>query len=210
MKSIDITGERFGRLIALHKAYTFNKCQYWECLCDCGKYKVVRKSHLRYGKIKSCGCLLEENNSGYKHGLSDTRIMKIFSGILNRCYNKKEPAWGRYGGRGIKVCKEWLEDRTKFYLWSINNGYSDNLTIDRKDNSKDYSPENCRWVNYKTQGRNTRSNLVINYKGDKKCLSEWCEVLGLKYKLTQERLKRGWSVEKTFNTPEPLRYWRRR
>lgn len=210
MKNIDITGKRFGRLLAVEQTYTKKGQQYWMCICDCGTEKIIRKSHLISGRIKSCGCLLKDNMSGYKHGLCNTRIMRIFQGIKNRCYNKNEKAYKNYGGRNITICKEWLENSLLFYEWAKNNGYKKGLTIDRIDNNKGYSPDNCRWTTYKQQARNTRRNLILEYRGKKKCLAEWCDFLGLDSRRTQERLKRGWSVERAFSNKEALVYWSRR
>ena len=210
MKNIDITGRYFGRLQAIRKAFTKSKVQYWECRCICGNITYVRKGHLTSGRTKSCGCLLKENNTGYKHGLGKNKILSVFQGMLNRCYNKNEKAYKNYGRRGITICKEWLEDRTKFYYWALNNGYKEGLTIERINNEKGYSPDNCMWATYKQQARNTRRNHLINYKGIEQCLTAWCEQLDLSYKLTEDRLRNGWTVERAFNTKEPLKYWTRR
>lgn len=210
MRNVDITGRHFGRLLAIQKSFIKNKDQYWECRCSCGNTTFVKKGHLTSGRIKSCGCLLKENNTGYKHGLSHSKILRIFQGMLNRCYNKKEKAYKNYGARGITICKEWLNNRLNFYYWAISNGYKDGLTIERIDNNKGYSPDNCKWDTYKQQARNTRRNLIITYKEKSLCLATWCEKLGLDYRLTEGRLRRGWSVERAFNTKGPLSYWSRR
>lgn len=210
MKSIDITGQTFGRLTAIKKVYTKNNKQYWLFKCSCGNEKVINKNHVREGSINSCGCLLKENNTGYKHGLSKTRLYSIFMGMKNRCYNPNEPAFKNYGQRGIFVCKEWLNNPKAFVEWALSNGYNDNLTIERIDVNKGYCPENCTWIPLEKQVRNTRVNRRITYKGITKCLAEWCETLGLNQRRTEDRLLRGWSIDRAFSTKEPLKYWIRR
>lgn len=94
------------------------------------------------------------------------------------------------------MCDEWLNNFQSFYEWAMNNGYSKGLTIDRIDNGKKYDPTNCRWVDKKTQNRNKRNNHNITINSETHCLSEWCEILGLKYCTVEMRLRRGWSIEK--------------
>ena len=210
MKSIDITGLRFGRLVAIKKEFIKNKSQYWSFKCDCGNTTTAKKSHVLYGRIKSCGCLLKENNTGYKHGLSKTRIYNIFKGMKNRCYNPNEPAYKNYGGRGIKICNEWLKNPELFYEWAIKNNYRDDLSIERINVNKGYEPNNCTWILLKNQPKNTRKSIRIAYNNEVKTLSEWCELLNLDKRRTETRLRRGWSVNRAFNTKYALDYWSRR
>lgn len=114
-----------------------------------------------------------------------------------RCYNINDKEYSWYGGRGITICDEWLNDFMSFYDWSMNNGYQDNLTIDRIDNNKGYSPINCRWTTRKEQARNTRRNRLITIDGETKCLAEWCEVFNLNYHTVKRRLYRGWKIKKS-------------
>lgn len=115
-----------------------------------------------------------------KHGQCGTRLYNIFRGMKKRCYNKNCKDFYKYGGRGITVCDEWKDSFQAFYDWSIANGYFDNLTIDRIDNNKGYSPDNCRWVDIKTQSNNTRKNVFLTYNGETMTLAEWGEKI--KYK----------------------------
>lgn len=140
----------------------------------------------------------------------DKRLRKIYSHIKSRCYNPKDNRYSIYGARGITVCKEWLNTErvvrtTKGWLsfksWALSNGYADNLSIDRIDVNKGYSPDNCRWVSSKVQGNNRRSNHLITYKGEVHNLKEWCEILGLDYDRTERRINKcHWSIEKSFET----------
>ena len=115
-----------------------------------------------------------------------------------------------YGARGIKICDEWLNDYQVFKKWAYDNGYDDNApkysqTLDRIDNDKGYSPDNCRWVDMKTQNNNTRKNRLITYKGTTKTMQQWCDELNIPKTTFYCRLQRGWSVEKAIETPRQIK-----
>lgn len=135
------------------------------------------------------------------HGLSNTKIYKVYLSMLNRCYKKYDEFYPDYGGRGITVCKEWREDFTSFYDWAMANGYRDDLTIDRIDNDKGYSPDNCRWATCKEQSCNKNSNKNLTYRGKTMTMAEWSDEIGISRSSLFGRLKRGWSVEKALSTP---------
>lgn len=117
-----------------------------------------------------------------------------------RCYNKSHPYYRYYGGKGITICSEWLSDYNSFKDWAISSGYSDNLTIDRIDNSKGYTPENCRWVTMKEQQNNRTNNRLITYKGCTKTMKQWSECLGIPYRTIKDRIvNRGYTAEKAFS-----------
>lgn len=199
-------GQKFGRLtvISLHHISIkkdekrIRKRFYYLCKCDCGKEIVVEKWNLKTNHTISCGCFSNELKRHFIHGLSKNRIYGIWGGIKNRCLNKNEPIYCRYGGRGITVCDEWRNDFTSFYNWSIENGYREDLTIDRIDNNGNYEPSNCRWVTMKEQCSNRSSTRILLYKGEKHCAMEWANKLGIKYVTLIHRLERGWPVEKAF------------
>ena len=144
-----------------------------------------------------------------------TRLSRIFNGLKVRCYNTKNKDYTLYGGRGIKLCDEWNNretvrdiegNNTKGFLafkkWALENGYTDNLTVDRIDVNGDYSPENCKWVTQKEQCNNKRNNHYITYNGKTQSLAEWARDLGIKRSTLSNRLNvYGWSVEKAFNHP---------
>ena len=133
-----------------------------------------------------------------------TRLNHIFEKMKERCFYKKDIHYSNYGGRGITVCDEWNtpnshEGWKRFKKWALENGYNDTLTIDRIDNNKGYSPDNCRWVTPKVQSNNRRTNRYITYKGQTKTVAEWCDILNLDYYKVKQRLNRDhWSVEKAF------------
>ena len=202
----DITGKRFGRLVAQKYAYTDqgHRTAVWLCKCDCGKNVYVRSDSLN-GGTKSCGCLQKEKVSvsgaisNLKHGKYKHRLYNIHQGIKARCFKPACPAYKNYGGRGITMCDEWKKYFMSFYQWAVQNGYKDNLTIDRINNDGDYCPDNCRWVDHKTQGRNTRANHLLTYNGETHCLKEWAEKIGIRYYHIWWRMQHNWPIEKVLS-----------
>lgn len=168
-------------------------------MCDCGNLVEVSGANLKKNNTKSCGCFQKETTAKRftKHNKSNTRLYKTYNEMKSRCYNKNDKDYQYYGGRGIAVCDEWLDDFMNFYNWAMDNDYLDDLTIDRIDVDSDYSPDNCRWVDMKTQNRNTRRNRMIVINGETHCLSEWCEILNLDYNKINSRINTlGWSIKK--------------
>lgn len=144
------------------------------------------------------------NNYNYSHGLSKTRIYRIYQHMKDRCYRKTDKAYKHYGARGITICDEWLgkEGVKNFYRWAMENGYSDNLSIERKDVNGNYCPENCCWIPLKKQMANRTNQNTIEYKGETHYLSEWAEILGIRQDTLWRRIFQfGWSIDKAFETP---------
>lgn len=200
----DIINQQFGRLVVLEEDLDAkcNDKKYW-CKCSCGNIKSVRRACLLRGITASCGCLRAEKSSERRktHGLSQCSLYRVWRSMKNRCYMESNKSYYLYGGKGIKVCDEW-KDFINFYNWSVGNGYEKGKSIDRIDSNKDYCPENCRWVDSKTQNNNTSRNHLITYNGETKTMAQWCEMLNMSYDKVKSRLnKYGWSVEKTFTTP---------
>ena len=194
----DLTGKRFGRLVAISRTKNKHGVSAWLCVCDCGNEKVVRTDHLESGDIKSCGCLFDELNhkTARKHGLSEDPLYNRFTNIVSRCESPTNPEYKNYGGRGISICDEWRNDFKAFYNWSMQNGYKKELSIDRIDVNGDYEPNNCRWVDNIVQANNTRSNHFIEYNGERKTIAEWGRKLGISYSGLWRKLKaHKWSME---------------
>lgn len=132
--------------------------------------------------------------------MSHTRIYRTWCNMKGRCYRKTAKRYNLYGGRGIKVCDEWKNSFIAFYDWALNNGYQDNLTIDRINVNGNYEPSNCRWVSNLEQQSNRSNNRFITYNNMTKTLSEWARIYNLNFKTLQKRIDEGWSVEKALKT----------
>jgi hypothetical protein len=166
-----IVGKTFGRLTVIKlniDKKTHNCGANYKCVCSCGNTVDVFLMHLNVGATRSCGCLARETviKQMTTHGKSNTRLFRIWTGVKGRCNNVLAPDYSIYGGRGISICDEWHDDFVSFYNWAINNGYSDNLSIDRIDNNGNYCPDNCKWSTPIEQQNNTRLNIrcIINNK----------------------------------------------
>lgn len=160
---IDITGQRFGKLVAIEPIY--GDITYWRCKCDCGNETSVRMSNLRSGGVISCGCASSrlysgEKNPSYKHGNAHCRLYAVWASMIQRCENENNSAFKNYGGRGISVCDEW-HDYATFEEWALSSGYDESApkgkcTIDRINNNGNYEPSNCRWVDMHIQALNKK------------------------------------------------------
>lgn len=136
------------------------------------------------------------------HGMSTTRLYYLWRSMKERCCLPSQDNYKRYGGRGIKVCDEWINNFEAFRDWAYRNGYNDSLSIDRIDNNGDYTPNNCRWVTLKEQARNTRGNHYVEFMGQRKTLVELSEEYNVNYDLLKTRInKLHWSIEKALFTP---------
>ena len=209
-RRIDLTGKTINGIYVKSFAYAGggkSKKAYWNCVCTCGNEFVVESSKLRTGYTRSCGCLRKEKlrqrvtTHGAPSGSKRNRLYCIWKSMRQRCNCPRNAAYKNYGGRGIKICDEW-NDYPIFESWAFGNGYADDLSIERIDINKGYSPDNCKWIPLKDQCLNKQDTIWIDYKGQRKQLKVWCDELGLKYgKIAQRLGPMGWSVERAFETP---------
>ena len=208
-RKIDLCGTQFGRLTVLYrhdKRDTTNGRSYWVCRCSCGEETVVHQSNLKSGRTTSCGCLRKETatRNSTKHGGYYSRLYRIWSNMMTRCYNPNHGCYEHYGNRGISVCPDWHKFEN-FQQWAVSNGYEGALTLERVDSASNYEPQNCRWATMKEQENNTRRNVRITINGITRTLSEWADLAELPYSLVWKRVRlRKWPIEKALNTP-PLR-----
>ena len=195
---IDLKGQTFGRLTVLERADAgIKKYAVWLCKCSCGKTKVVRSCHLRSGAITSCGCYQKEKarEANSTHKSSNTRLYNEWRHMKKRCYWKNYNAYNLYGGRGISVCEEWKESFEAFEKWALNNGYSDDLTLDRIDIDKNYEPCNCRWATKYIQSNNRSINRIVEYHGEQGVYEGMCRKLNVNQSTVRSRMKKGYSFE---------------
>lgn len=212
-KGLDLTGQRFGRLMALKlgprsrptKREPNGKRQ-WECLCDCGNTKLALQTNLQRGLTRSCGCLRSEvlretkATHGHSRGKKLTRAYIIWRGMMQRCLNPKSTAYQRwYGAHGVNVCQQWhVFDNFLADMGEPPAGAS----LDRyPDPHGHYEPGNCRWATHREQCNNRRNNRVITINGKAQTLTLWCQELGIKRQTVQSRLSTGWDPVDALLTP---------
>lgn len=202
-KFIDLAGKKFGRLTVERLAGKGKDGgMLWDCSCDCGGKKIARGKGLRYGFIKSCGCISSEIviSRNKTHGLSHDPEYNIYCGIKNRCYNKNHHTYKRYGGRGITMCDRWINSYENFIADMGRRPVGD-YSIDRIDNDGSYSPENCRWATRSEQGNNRSQNHRITFMGVDMTMKQWSEYTGINNTTLSSRLKCGWSIKDALLTP---------
>jgi hypothetical protein len=193
----DMIGKRYGILTVISEVEKRNKNNHilYNVRCDCGKEKQVLGSSLRSGSSRSCNkCYLLTGT----HGMWRSKEFSIWSLMKDRCYNKNNPRYKNYGGRGISVCDRWVNSFKNFYL---DMGMSNGLSIDRINVNGNYEPNNCRWATSLIQARNRTNNKRYLYLGDNLCVSEWCEKLNMPSSTFHNRIIRGWSIEKVIEAP---------
>ncbi len=207
----NIKGMAFGRWTAIRLlGKTEKNASIWEFRCSCGTIKAMMAVYIKTISAKnpqaSCGCFRKEVMSAISkamwasrdtHKMSDTPIHNAWMTMIARCTKPKTKCWHNYGGRGIKVCERWLVSFKNFFA-DMGQRPSSQHTLDRIDNNGNYEPRNCRWATPKQQARNMRTNMLIEWHGHVRCLSEWAELLGVRVGRIHKRLKLGWPVEMAF------------
>lgn len=195
-------GQQFNMLTVLKEVEKKGAYRQFLCGCNCGKIGTYKLIQLTTGQTKSCGCLRKKTfvERNTFHNKSRTKLYKVWTSIKQRCDNEKCNVYYRYGGRGIKISKEWY-DFNNFNKWAFENGYIEGLTIDRINNNGNYEPSNCRLVKMKIQCRNKSSNVFIEFNGEKLCVQDWANKIDIKFSTMVKRLK-NWDIEKALTTPK--------
>ena len=232
-KLLSHIGEKHNRLTiidCIRKDNGKRYYSYYTCKCDCGNIIDIRTDAVLKGTSKSCGCLQKDSareygaSSSKTHNMTHTRIYHIWTAMKDRCYNKNCNNYNRYGGRGIRVCDEWLAyDHEKkenigflnFYKWAMENGYSEDLSIDRINVNENYSPKNCRWANTYEQSWNKRNNVYLTYEQNFDeigkppirytfPLSVWSRITGIGESVLRRRIfkyRPYWTINDALTTP---------
>ena len=167
--------------------------------CYCGKEFITSISPIKRNITKSCGCYNTKKRieRATKHGLSKHPLYGQWQDVKNRCNNPNTTGYYLYGGRGIKVCEEWATSFLPFYNWAMENGWKRGLSVDRRNGNGNYEPSNCRLATSSQQARNTRRNVIVEYKDKKFCMADLCDEFNLNYKNTYHRITiLGWSIER--------------
>lgn len=197
-KALDLTGQKYGRLTVVEKLPLRDKYKkvVWNCICDCGNTTNVNTKNIRTGNTASCGCLKIEITT--KHGMTNTRAFRIWSGMRTRCLNKNSDHYELYGGRGITIDPKW---DTFLGFYKDMSDPPKGMTLDRIDNDKGYSKKNCRWATRYTQAVNRSSTRFITYKKVTKSISDWARDTGIRIDTLHYRFAAGWSTQKALTTP---------
>ena len=204
-------GDSFGRLtveaeLPSRRRPSGGTRRYFECRCECGTLVEVSLHHLRSGHTISCGCLLRDKQrerSDY-HGMEGSLAWQTWESMKHRCYKKSSRGYSNYGGRGIRVCERWRHS-FKAFLEDMGPRPSADHSIDRIDNDGDYEPGNCRWALRSEQSRNRSDNRILEYRGERMCMTDWARRFGIRKSTLHSRLERGMSVEEALTTP--VRQW---
>lgn len=205
----DLSGQSFVRLTAIEQVRDDRGSLVWRCSCICGGEARVRAYRLKSGHTKSCGCIAREaavinGRKATKHGLTSGGVIAseytVWRGMLARCYYPASPSFARYGAKGIAVCDRWRRSFAVFYE-DVGPRPSLQHTLDRLDNSRGYSPDNCRWATRREQANNKTTNRRIAWGDREMTLREWADVLGLRYGMLLQRFAKGWPPERAFTEP---------
>lgn len=206
-KRLDLTGQRFGRLLCVSIHGSTKRGVAWRCKCDCGNEVKVIATWLTSGNTKSCGCLQKEliANRSLKHGDNRRgrreRLYRTWHHMKDRCCQPSVKEYRYYGARGISVCAEWMEYEA-FKVWALSSGYRDPLTIERKDVNGNYCPENCEWIPRKDQGNNKRNSVLLTCNGVTKTMQQWANDIGINRSSLKDRLEHGLSIEDALTMPK--------
>lgn len=213
-KLVDLTGQRFGRLVCVEHLGREHHSSMWRCLCDCGESIKAQATALKSGARLSCGCYRRERmgtlmrKHGERGGAARAKTSpeyKAWDSMKARCYNPTDKAWKWYGARGIGVCDRWRSDFAAF-LADMGRRPGPAYSIERKDGAKDYCPDNCAWATATEQARNRSNNRRVFFCGAEMTLAAAAALAGLPYKTVKSRLGKGWSLDDALSEPvDPAR-----
>ncbi len=206
-KFLDVTGRVFGRLYVMNPIIEEKFPIKFLCKCECGKTISTTSSRLLNGNTRSCGCYRTELflKKITTHGKYGTKVYETWHGMKTRCLNSKDPSFKWYGARGIKICDRWMR---------FENFYQDmgepskGMTLDRIDNNGNYGPGNCRWVSFEENNNNKRNNVLIEFNGEKKTISQWSRKMKIKRNILTYRLMAGWSIDDCFHKKTRSYSWK--
>ena len=197
-QALDLIGQRFGRLLVIEKMVQRDRFKkvVWKCKCDCGNEHLINTKSLRSSNVQSCGWLRVELTT--THGKRNTREYSIWNQMKTRCFNSNHVYFNKYGGRGITVCNEWMLFENFFNDMGL---APPKHTLERIDNNKGYSKENCKWATRKEQAVNRSSTKFLTFDGQTKSISDWAREIGIRIDTLHYRISRGWNIEKALTTP---------
>lgn len=202
---LDLTGKSFGRWTVIEKGFRHKNQLYWKCRCECGTIKEVLGVSLREGRSTSCGCLrneLKHKVKNVKHGYAHKeKLYACWCAMKQRCFNKKSASYKWYGAKGITVCEEWEKDYLSFREWALNNGWRENLSLDRIESTGNYCPENCRWSDWYEQENNRCICTRYEYKGNNYTISQLSKISGIKRNCLKRRIDSGMTIKDAVETP---------
>lgn len=198
----DLSGRRFGKLLAKERVYRNKRHTEFRCVCDCGSETVVESYTLQKGLSQSCGCTRSEVKPRLKHGMSKTKEHRTWCKIKDRCCNTRDKKYADYGARGIRVCDAWINDFEQFFR-DVGPAPSPSYSIDRINNDGNYEPGNCRWATHVEQANNKRNNALYEYGGGTFTAREIVRRHAVHgdIKRFKDRVEKGWSVEMALMRP---------
>jgi hypothetical protein len=192
-----VEGCSFGRLLVIGAAFRTRRSGSrtdWQVVasCDCGAVDCYYLRNLTTGMTTSCGCTQKERTrqASLKHGMRKDPLYAVWNAMRDRCHNPNNGAYGRYGGRGIKVCERW--EQFENFFADMGQRPSPQHSIDRIDNNGDYCPENCRWATRNEQGKNKRNNILLTIDGETRHYTEWADLFGISRSTVLKRIRKGW------------------
>lgn len=200
-KITDMIGRKYGRFTVIQETNERDSSGsvIYVCKCECGNIRKLSTRILNDGQTVSCGCYKRDVKSKFGNSVYKEHLYGVWINVKCRCYNKNEKCYHNYGGRGITMCDEWRNNYLLFKKWALEHGYKHGLWLDRINNDLGYSPDNCRWTTPKEQQRNKRTNIIVEYKGEKMCLKDASEKSGINYGTLRRRIELNWNNDRLFD-----------